>query len=58
MKPWPDLMRLIGGTAFWVIVAILVAGYLAPLGQYLDDDRTELAFDDTNLADCPPSRSR
>lgn len=50
MKPGPDLVRLIGGTAFWVIVAILTAGYLAPLGHYLDVDRQELAFVDSK---CP-----
>ncbi len=51
MKSDREIMRLIGGTAFWVIVAVLVAGYLAPLGHYLDVDRIELA---TNLAGCPP----
>ena len=50
MKPGPDFMRFIGGTAFWVVVAVLTAGYLAPLGQYLDVDRQELAFDDSK---CP-----
>ena len=47
-------MRLIGGTAFWVVVAILVTGYLAPLGHYLDVDGPELVFDDTRFGECRP----
>ena len=47
-------MQLIGGTAFWVITAFLLAGYLAPLRHYVDGDIQRLAFADAEISQrCP-----
>ena len=54
MKRDPDLLRLIGGTAFWVIVGLVMAGYLAPLAQYVDDDVWALCIDSAEADDGHP----
>ena len=54
MKCGPHLLRLIGGTAFWVIVGLVMAGYLAPLAQYVDDDVRPLCIDRAEADDGHP----
>ena len=54
MKPGPDLLRLVGGTAFWVIVGLVMAGYLAPLAHYVDDDVRSSCIDRAEADDGHP----
>ncbi len=54
MKLGLDLLRLVGGTAFWVIVGLVMAGYLAPLAQYIDDDVRLSCIDRAEAGDGHP----